>query len=397
MADVEFYFVEPGAQLGFSVSDAGDVNADGFADVIVGAPHHATGAGRAYVYFGGTGGDYYPDMLLVGGPGDQHGASVSGAGDVNADGYDDVIVGAIASDVGTNVSAGRVFVYYGGPAPDPIEDLVQPGSSPSDQMGFAVSGAGDVNGDGYADFIVGTNQLFFRGQALVLTSRAYDLETPNGGEQWVVGSQHDVSWLGSNPADLWLSSDGGLTYSLLASNVGGLDRNEFSITAPAVPTSTAKVRLSIAGEPLTHATSYASETFFSIVAPHDPPAAAHRLQRTFAGTNSEDALGASVSDAGDVNGDGYGDVIVGAYANDVGGSDAGRAYVHYGGPAADAIPDLTLTGAAAGDNFGISVSGAGDVNGDGYADVIVGAWTNSVGGSSAGRAYLYFGGPGADA
>ena len=118
---------------------------------------------------------------------------------------------------------------------------------------------------------------------------------------------------------------------------------------------------------------------------------------TLTGEAAGDLFGYSVSGAGDVNGDGYADVIVGAYSDDAGGSDAGRAYVYFGGPGADAVADLTLTGAAASDWFGWSVSGAGDVNGDGYADVIVGGHSDDAGGMDAGRAYVYFGGPGADA
>ena len=84
------------------------------------------------------------------------------------------------------------------------------------------------------------------------------------------------------------------------------------------------------------------------------------------GEAAGDEFGFSVSGAGDVNGDGFADVIVGANFNDAGGSNAGRAYVYYGGPGADAVADLTLTGEVAQDNFGVSVSGAGDVNGDGF-------------------------------
>ena len=85
------------------------------------------------------------------------------------------------------------------------------------------------------------------------------------------------------------------------------------------------------------------------------------------GEAASDLFGFSVSTAGDVNGDGYSDVIIGAYGNDAGGSNAGRAYIYYGGTGMDNIADVILTGAAAGDFFGFSVSSAGDVNGDGYS------------------------------
>jgi len=88
------------------------------------------------------------------------------------------------------------------------------------------------------------------------------------------------------------------------------------------------------------------------------------------------------------------DVIVGAYGNDAGGSMAGRAYVHFGAAAADTVPDLVLTGRAESDYFGYSVSGAGDVNGDGFADALVGAYRSDAGGPDAGCAYVYYGGRG---
>ena len=91
------------------------------------------------------------------------------------------------------------------------------------------------------------------------------------------------------------------------------------------------------------------------------------------GEAADDWFGFSVSSAGDVNGDGFSDVIVGAFQNDAGGTDAGRAYIYFGGTAMDSIADVILDGEAAGDRFGESVSSAGDVNGDGFSDVIVGA------------------------
>ena len=97
----------------------------------------------------------------------------------------------------------------------------------------------------------------------------------------------------------------------------------------------------------------------------------------------------SVSTAGDINGDGYSDVIVGATGNDAGGTNAGRAYIYFGGASMNNTADVTITGAATDDRFGTSVSTAGDINSDGYSDVIVGTPYNDDGGADAGRAYLY--------
>ncbi len=93
------------------------------------------------------------------------------------------------------------------------------------------------------------------------------------------------------------------------------------------------------------------------------------------GANQGDDHGYSVARAGDVNGDGLSDIIVGAPGYSSG---TGQAHVYFGGPFADNQPDLTLTGQQSGDRFGSSVAGAGDVNGDGYADLVVGSWSKGM-------------------
>ena len=105
-----------------------------------------------------------------------------------------------------------------------------------------------------------------------------------------------------------------------------------------------------------------------------------------------DGFGSSVSNAGDVNGDGYADVIVGAPFNDAGGKRQDGHIFILVVQAWIISADVTLTGAAADDRLGFSVSTAGDVNGDGYSDLIVGSPNNDAGGINAGRAYLYLGG-----
>jgi hypothetical protein len=114
------------------------------------------------------------------------------------------------------------------------------------------------------------------------------------------------------------------------------------------------------------------------------------------GEATEDGLGYSVSGAGDVNNDGYDDVVVGAGWNDDNGIEAGKAYVYYGGAGMDSSSDASFKGVAAGDHLGWSVSGAGDVNKDGFDDIILGANLNSAGGTWAGQAYICYGGKNMD-
>jgi hypothetical protein len=280
-------------RFGWSVSTAGDVNGDGYSDIIVGAP--GSGAGRAYIYFGGTSMDNIADVTMTGeAASDGFGGSVSRAGDVNGDRYSDVIVGAPYNDAGED-EAGRSYIYFGGTSMDNIADVTMTGEAADDRFGISVSTAGDVNGDGYSDVIVGANW------------------NDAGGE----GAGRSYIYLGGTSMD-------------------------------------------------------------------------NSADVTMTGEAAYDNFSFSVSTAGDVNRDGYSDVIVGAYTNNAGGAYAGRAYIYFGGISMDNIADVIMTGEATSDGFGGSVSTAGDVNGDRYSDVIVGASLNDAGGTMAGRAYIYF-------
>ncbi len=138
--------------FGCSVSGAGDVNKDGYEDVIVGAYRYNSFTGRAYVYHGGSGMDNTADVTMTrAGTDNAFGWSVSCAGDVNNDGYDDVIIGAYEY----NSYTGRAYVYHGGSSMDHTTDVTMTGEDTWNQFGYSVSGAGDVNNDGYDDVIVG--------------------------------------------------------------------------------------------------------------------------------------------------------------------------------------------------------------------------------------------------
>ena len=342
---------------GRSVSSAGDVNGDGYDDLIIGATgvgslqgEYSTipGPGEAYVVYGGpTGADLVLDRSTLDGTrgfaltgiddGDDLGLSVSSAGDVNGDGYDDLILGAYEADPHGDSRAGETYIVYGGAsAPgtegeldlstlDGTNGFILNGVDAGDLSGFSVSSAGDVNGDGYDDLIIG----------------AWGAD-PNGdnsaGETYIV-------YGGAN-----------------APGTGGvLDLSDLDAT----------------------------NGF------------------TLTGSARNNRVGFSVSSAGDVNGDGYDDLIIGAdgTAAPDGGNLVGEIHVVYGGasaPGTDGVLDLsdldgsngfTLTGIDAYDRSGTSVSSAGDVNGDGYDDLILGAGlADPNGDSSAGETYVVYGG-----
>jgi hypothetical protein len=319
-------------QFGWIARVVGDVDRDGVPDIVTSAPTKAiggAGAGRVYLYSTKSG------TLLWsadGKPGDQLGSGVEAAGDTNHDGVPDVIASA--------PGAGKAYVYSGR---DGHTLLTFSAEKNSDKFGQHVSGIGDINGDGYADVIVGAPGSGAGGEG---AGRAYVYSGKDGRTLLTLtGGAHDA----------------------FGSAVAGARTKAGSFVIVGAPGAGPK---------------HAGRTY---VYKGLSPTPAFVIDADETGT----ALGAMfLSVIGDVNHDGIPDVYASDFTNAAKGPATGRVYVHSG---ADGRRLLTLTGETVGEGFGIGPATAGDVDGDGHDDLIVGAWQYGSAAISGGRAYLYSG------
>jgi hypothetical protein len=338
---------------GYSVNGAGDINGDGTEDLIIGA-HHAdpggrSNAGQTYVVFGGlnvgdagvidlSGLDGRNGFALNGIDGisgdDISGISVDGAGDVNGDGTADVIIGAFYGDPPGRWNAGQSYIVFGG---------VHVGATGRIELA-------DLNGsNGFT-----LNGWHIRGEAGGSVASAGDFNG-DGYTDFIIGA-------------VWADPDGradaGQTYVVF----GGQD---------------------VGGKAVVELTLLDGRNGFVIN-----------------GIDARDDSARALGGAGDVNGDGFDDIIIGAIGGDAGADDSGEAYVVFGSPGPfssrfelsnlDGDNGFLLQCIDFYDRCGLSVNGAGDVNGDGLDDFIVGALladTNDDVNQNAGESYLVFGSP----
>ena len=257
---------EGASYFGYSAATAGDLNNDGYTDLVIGAPS----ANKAFVYFGGPGFDGTSDVTI-----DDHttesffGWSVANAGDLNNDGYTDLVISAPGA-------ARKAFVYFGGPSFDNVSNVTIEDHTAESFFGDSVANAGDLNNDGYTDLVIGAS-----------------------------GAEKAFVYFGGPSFD----------------NVSDVDITDHT---------------------------------------------------------GEGDFGSSVANAGDLNNDGYTDLVIGAPGA------AGKAFVYFGGPSFDGFSDVTIDDHTAEGRFGDSVANAGDLNNDGYADLVIGA-------PSANKTFVYYG------
>lgn len=279
-----------------------DFNGDGYTDLVVGAPSNDEGglsAGKVYLYLGGPSADLVADLHFIGAPSSFFGQALGSAGDFNGDGYEDLLIGAPFYDIPAS-SAGAAYLFYGGPSPDTVVDHIFTGQAASDFFGIAVAGIGDFNNDGFDDIAVGA---------------------------------YRADWASFTDAGKVYVYYGGTTPDFNADRilVGSADGERF-------------------GYALT---------------------------------------------AGDFTGDGSADIAVGAYSFDGLQLNQGRIYLYRGGSSPDTLSDYTITGDSAGYKYGWSLT-SGDVNGDGHVDLIMGSDGVSTSSYAHGRVLVFHGGPSFD-
>ncbi|MBN1998175.1 FG-GAP repeat protein [candidate division KSB1 bacterium] len=452
-ADVSFIGENAGDNAGWHISIAGDINDDGYSDILIGAPNFDAGvdlqnSGRVYLLFGKPGGwetviNLATANVVFTGEEENNQAShdVYGIGDVNNDGIDDLAIGVkFINESGTR--AGKVYIFFGKrqnwqhdtPLADADAAILGEGDT---SEAAHVYGAGDVNGDQIDDFIIGAgfNDDFasnagkvyvFFGKSAAAWSKLDSVQNADAsfsGEQtgdWAghrVAGAGDVNGdgysdfiIGANMRDEQGIADRGICYLVFGkANGWAKDVNLANADASFIGPDIQGVQLgwNIAGagdvngdglDDILLAGAGKSKIYliFGKKNGWGKNQAVHNVADVLIdGEDFRDNAGGDLRSLKDVNNDGYDDFIIGAYGNDQNGTNAGKAYLLYG---RESWPlqislnaaDAAFLGEADQDYAGFSVAGGGDVNGDDYFDVLISANQNDDGGNNAGKVYLFF-------
>jgi hypothetical protein len=415
----EFFVGARSAPVDTSWGTTLDVNEDGFADVIIGAPDVGTGSpgippgtGHAYLFLGSKAGLVTsPATTLVGVDGTNalFGSVAASAGDVNGDGYADVIVSAPWA----NDYSGHAYVYLGsasGLASSPASTLLGPGTEGA-EFGITLTSAGDLNGDGYADLIIGAPLLRtgpapsptqYVGRAYVYFGSATGIaSTPSltlagpevGGNKFanLVASAGDLN--GDGYADLMIAGEpyipisGGAYQESSAYYVYHGAASGLAATPTLELTNQSQQFTSVAGGGDLNGDGYADlaidTTGSTSAAIYFGSAAGIGLvpNASLAPQYGSGSYNYDLSPGGDINGDGYADLV----------TNYDQVFV-YSGSATGLVdsPQMFTPSPQSSGIYGYSVNQVGDFNGDGYGDVVVGSRSD---GNFTGRAFVFLGGP----
>ncbi len=374
--------------FGNSVSAVGDMNGDGYSEILIGAPNNNS-KGKVYIYFGGVNMNSLPDKTLSGETSNSHyGNSVAYAGDMNGDGFPDIISGAW----GDNLNTGRVYLYMEGMTGTYFPDLTMTGETSTTVFGYTLSPAGDLNGDGYSDIIIGSglkSYIYFGG---INADSLVDLIITEGGWASSAGDVNGDGYSDVIVGDYTYNTNTGRAYIYY----GGATMNNTADVVMTGEGTNGKFGSSVSAAGDVNGDGYSDVIVAAVLYPYTTTAGKAYIfyggssMNNVADVSMTQGTGfaTSVATAGDLNADGYADVIIGAsYEN----TSTGKAYIYYGDSQMNSDADVILSGEALYQSFGISVSKAGDVNGDGFSDVIVGTYVNYLVSNFPRKAYIYYG------
>ncbi len=374
-SDVVLWGAAAGDEAGISVAGGGDLNGDGYDDIVVGAKHEstaATQAGAAYVVYGGAALAEemtldMADVILTGqSAADKAGRAVRIVPDVNDDGAADLLVGAPSADP-TGDAAGKMYIQFGGGTSGSLgdADVMVKGRAGYNYLGLGMTG-GDFNGDGDGDVLVGApgNDVGGSNRGTI-----YVLWGPVVSGEFNAATYNDYITGQSN------SDEVGDVLAMFDHNADGID--DLLVGAPD--------------------NSEGGTDAGSVYIVHGPITGAFSLEVAdvqYTGESASDKFGVSVSSAGDVDDDGNDDFIAGAAFDDAAGPDAGAAYIVYGGAETGGPVDeafaVKLTGEASEDQFGAHAVADGDIDNDGNNDAMISA-PFSGGTSDLGSVYVFYG------